>query len=126
MIPLLIKDFKISYQGPRQIRVFPHLPFIIRKKSIFTQSIYQELQNSRIAGPFIKPPFSNIQVSPIGIVPKTITRGKPFNILLVLSKRGFYYIHHVSQEFCTEQCQSVYRAMDIIKQLRRGDFFKLK
>lgn len=76
--------FKIPNQRPRQFRLSSNLSSIKGKESILMQRIQQELQCSRIAGPFIEPPFPNIQVPP-KLSPKEITRGVLFNKPLVLS-----------------------------------------
>lgn len=76
--------FKIPNQRPRQFRLSSNLSSIKGKESILMQRIQQELQCSRIAGPFIEPPFPNIQVPPPKLSPKEITRGVLFNKLLVL------------------------------------------
>lgn len=75
--------FKIPNQRPRQFRLSSNLSSIKGKESILMQRIQQELQCSRIAGPFIEPPFPNIQVPP-KLSPKEITRGVLFNKPLVL------------------------------------------
>lgn len=63
--------FKIPNQRPRQFRLSSNLSSIKGKESILMQRIQQELLCSRIAWPFIEPPpFPNIQVSPLGLVPK--------------------------------------------------------
>ena len=62
--------FKIPYQGPRQFRLSSNLPSIKGKESILNHRLQQELLSNRIAGPFTEPPFPNIQVSPLGLVPK--------------------------------------------------------
>lgn len=61
--------FKIPYKGPRQFRISRNLSSIEGKEHILQQRIDQELKHQRIAGPFCNPPFPNIQVSPLGLVP---------------------------------------------------------
>lgn len=86
---LLLEGFKFGFKIPnqrhRQFRLSSNLSSIKGKESILMQRIQQELQCSRIAGPFIEPPFPNIQVPPPKLSPKEITRGVLFNKPLVLS-----------------------------------------
>lgn len=89
------------------------------KESILLQRIQQELQCSRIAGPFRKPPFPNIQVFSLGLVPKK-SPGEYRLIHHLSFPEGDSINHHISQEFCSVQYQSVQTAIEIIKQLRTG------
>lgn len=87
---LLLEGFKFGFKIPnqrhRQFRLSSNLSSIKGKESILMQRIQQELQCSRIAGPFIEPPFPNIQAPPPPkLSPKEITRGVLFNKPLVLS-----------------------------------------
>lgn len=40
------------------------LPEVVREK------IFREIQEGRVAGPFLYPPFHNFRISPLGVVPK--------------------------------------------------------
>ena len=53
------------------------------KKTVLIESIHLELAAGRIAGPFSETPFPNIQVSPLGLVPKK-------------APNEFRFIHHLS------------------------------
>lgn len=111
--------FKIPYTGQRTFRLSKNLSSIQGNEQILYQRIDQELRANRIGGPFTQPPFTNIQVSPLGLVPKK-------------SPGEFRLIHHLSypegnsinsnipQEFCTVQYQSIDTAIAIIKQLGKG------
>ena len=37
---------------------------------IVSKKLQKEIDAHKIAGPFVSPPFDNLQISPIGIVPK--------------------------------------------------------
>ena len=60
--------FKIPYQGPRQLRLSKNLSSFKSKEHILEARITQEMLYRPIAGP-----FPNIQISPLGLVPKKIT-----------------------------------------------------
>ena len=111
--------FKIPYQGPRQFRLSSNLPSIKGKESILNHRLQQELLSNRIAGPFTEPPFPNIQVSPLGLVPKK-SPGEYRLIHHLSYPEGGSINHHIPQEFCTVQYQSVHTAIEIIKQLGKG------
>lgn len=111
--------FKIPYKGPRQFRLSRNLSSIEGKEHILQQRIDQELKHQRIAGPFCKPPFPNIQISPLGLVPKN-SPGE-FRLIHHLSFPEKASInHHIPKEFCTVQYQSIHNAIEIIKQVGKG------
>lgn len=111
--------FKIPYKGPRQFRLSKNLSSIEGKEHILQQRIDQELKHQRIAGPFCKPPFPNIQISPLGLVPKK-SPGE-FRLIHHLSFPEKASInHHIPKEFCTVQYQSIHNAIEIIKQVGKG------
>ena len=74
--------FNIPYEGPRKFCFSKHLSSLKGKKVLF-ESNYLELAAGRIAGPFSETPFPNIQVSPLGLVPKK-------------APNEFRLIHHLS------------------------------
>lgn len=75
------------------------------------QRIQQELQCSRIAGPFIEPPFPNIQVPPPPKKKKNLVPKKSLgeycliNHLFFPKRDSIYY--NIPQKFCSVQYQSV-------------------
>ena len=46
------------------------LPTAVAHTSIVTSNLENEISLGRVACPFDTPPFTNFQVSPIGLVPK--------------------------------------------------------
>lgn len=75
--------FSINFQGPRLHRVSKNLQSIREHPNILTNKLNAEISQNRIAGPFTTLPFPNLQISPLGLVPK---------------KEGgeFRLIHHLS------------------------------
>ena len=63
-------DLKIPFQGKRQFRLSKNLPSLKGKEDILKAKIQTEIQANREAGPVVSPPFKNLQVSPLGLVPK--------------------------------------------------------
>ena len=64
------QGFYLGYEGPRVFRTSPNLNYSQDLPEIITQSIGKEVKLGRIKGPFTDPPYSNLQVSPVGCVPK--------------------------------------------------------
>ena len=61
---------RVGYDGPRTPKWSRNLPTAFENPKIVSENLAKEVQFGRVAGPFDKPPFPNLQVSPIGIVPK--------------------------------------------------------
>ena len=60
----------IGYQGPRYARITPNLASASQHPDIITAELKQECSNGHMAGPYLKPPFSNLQCSGVGVIPK--------------------------------------------------------
>ena len=83
LIQGLTEGFRIGYEGPRYFRECENMKSCRDLPHIVTEKTDMELALGRIQGPFDDPPFQNLQVSPIGLVPK--------------KKQGEYrIIHHLS------------------------------
>ena len=63
----------IGYEGPYTPRVSNSLPSAKANPKIVDENLAKEVSMGRTAGPFATPPFTNFQVSPIGLVPKKHT-----------------------------------------------------
>ncbi|KAH3833697.1 hypothetical protein DPMN_107009 [Dreissena polymorpha] len=62
--------FKLGFLGPRKACTSPNLKSCSDFPQLVSQKIQNELSAGRIEGPFDFPPFDNLHVSPIGLVPK--------------------------------------------------------
>ena len=60
----------IGYIGSRTARFSNNLPIALAQPEIVSDNLTKEVALGRVAGPFSTPPFSNLHVSPIGLVPK--------------------------------------------------------
>lgn len=107
--------FKIQYEGTRQQRFCKNLVSVQQHENLASNKLQKEISLGRIAGPFSSPPFTNLQCSPIGIVPK-----KEIN--------EFRLIHHLSypdgasiNDFIPDELCSVSYATvdDAIKQIKK-------
>ena len=70
LITGLTHGFKIGFQGPRVPKEYSNLLSAKVNPSIISKNILKEVQMGHTAGPFTSPPFPNLQVYPIGVVPK--------------------------------------------------------
>ena len=61
---------RLGYDGPRMSRFSKNLKSAIDNPNIVSTNLAKEVALGHTAGPFTNPPFANLQVSPIGIVPK--------------------------------------------------------
>ena len=64
------QGFKIGYSGPRTPKEYSNLPCANTNPSIIDKNMLKEVTLGHTAGPFRIPPFSNLQVYPIGVIPK--------------------------------------------------------
>ena len=64
------EGFSIGFKSPQRQIISPNLRSAIQNPSIVEEKISKELELGRLAGPFSSPPFPDMVVSPIGIVPK--------------------------------------------------------
>lgn len=113
------KGFRIPFRGQRQFSFSKNLSSLKDKQHILLDRINEEILSGRVMGPFQYPPFKNIQVSPLGLVPKK----KPGE---------FRLIHHLSypdrssindgipHELCTVQYQSIHDAILAIQKVGVG------
>ena len=66
----LQEGFRIGYEGPRSFRDCTNLKSCREHPRVILDKTAKEQALGRIQGPFDRPPFPNIQCSPIGVVPK--------------------------------------------------------
>lgn len=64
------EGFALKFHGTRSYRESPNLMSAIANPDTLLQKIHTEIALNRIAGPFSFPPFANLQISPLGLVPK--------------------------------------------------------
>jgi hypothetical protein len=61
---------RFGYDGPRMSKFSKNLKSAIDNPTIVSTNLAKEVALGHTAGPFTNPPFTNLQVSPIGIVPR--------------------------------------------------------
>ena len=62
--------FKIPFQGQQKYRIHENLISAKQNMKTLTDKITKEVLAGRVAGHFQTPPFTNIQILPLGLVPK--------------------------------------------------------
>ncbi|MES9971263.1 MAG: reverse transcriptase domain-containing protein, partial [Candidatus Thiodiazotropha sp.] len=75
--------FQLGYLGQRQFRMSSNMSSCKQFSDVISHKIKAEVAAGRLKGPFSSPPFKNIQISPIGCIPKK-------------SPGDFRLIHHLS------------------------------
>ena len=105
LISSLQNGFNIGYAGPHFTLISNNLKSAYDYPDALSQNILIELQEDRIAGPFLEPPLLNFRTSPIGIIPKkepnkfrTITdlsspAGKSINDFIPSSESAVQFNH---------------------------------
>lgn len=78
--------FKLGYNGQRKFHTSPNLQSASQFPNIVDQKLAKEIAQNRIAGPFRESPYPNLQISPIGVIPKK-------------EEGQFRLIHHLSYPF---------------------------
>lgn len=111
--------FRVKYNGPRRAKQAKNLKSIGENFEIACQKVAKEVELGRVAGPFTKPPFPNLQVSPLGLVPKK-------------SPGEYRLIHHLSHphgrsinDFISEEDSTVHytrfdTAVNFMRDLGQG------
>ena len=64
------QGFRLQYQGERLFRDAKNLKSAYDLPEVLRIEIAKELQAGRIGGPFISPPFPQLQISPLGLIAK--------------------------------------------------------
>lgn len=114
----LIKGFKfgfsITYVGQRKVRYSKNLKSANDNPSILKEKIVKDIKAGRVAGPFDISPFPNLQISPLGLVPKK--KVGEYRVIHHLSYPYHLSIHDgIPQDKCTVQYQTIDNAISLVK-----------
>jgi len=113
----------IGFTGPRIARFSKNLPTALAQPDIVSENLTKEVALGRVGGPFPTPPFPNLQVSPIGLVPKK--HSNKFRTIFHLSfpKSGVTSINYsISKEDHSLQYITIDNAIQGILRHGRGSF----
>ena len=119
----LSQGFKIGYQGPRIPKEYSNLRSAKDNPSIISKNILKEVQLGHTAGPFTSPPFSNLQVYPIGVIPKKHSSDWRTIFHLSYPKHHPTSVNaHISPDEYSLHYITVDNAVSIIQKLGQGCF----
>ena len=117
------QGFKIGYQGPRIPKEYSNLRSAKDNLSIISKNILKEVQLGHTAGPFTSPPFSNLQVYPIGVIPKKNSSDWRTIFHLSYPKHHPTSVNaHISPDEYSLHYITVDNAVSIIQKLGQGCF----
>ena len=113
---------RIGYTGPRLPRLSKNLPSATQHPQVVSETLAKEVELGRVAGPFNSPPFSNLQVSPIGVIPKK--HSDKFRLIFHLSypKQGGSINACISKEDYSLQYTKIDNAIKALLTFGPGTF----
>ena len=114
---------RIGFEGERTPRFSKNLPTAVAHPSIVTSNLENEISLGRVAGPSDATPFSNFQVSPIGLAPKM--NSDKFRMIFHLSfpKSGTTSINSsISKEDFSLHYVTIDNVIEGIKRFGQGCF----
>lgn len=114
--------FHIPFQGDLSQRPVPgNHPSILQNMLVATEMIHREHQLDRIAGPFLTPPFQDLVVSPLGLIPKK-EPGK-FRIIHDLSfPKGNSINFGIPKEYCSVSYENYDYFVSLLTSVGPGSF----
>ena len=119
----LTQGFRIGFQGPRSPKEYSNLLSARDNPSIISKNILKEVQLGHTAGPFLSPPFPNLQVYPIGVVPKKHSSDWRTIFHLSYPKHHSTSVNaHISPSDYSLHYITVDNAISIIQNLGQGCF----
>ncbi|XP_053403684.1 uncharacterized protein LOC123554801 [Mercenaria mercenaria] len=117
--------FRLNYSGPRQARVSKNLKSVKQQPELAQQKIQKEVDAGRVAGPFTVSPFKNLQISPIGLVPKK-SPGEYRLIHHLSYPEGLSVNEFIDPKICSVKYTEFDEAIRIIQDLGRNCYlFKM-
>ena len=113
------QGFPLNYTGPRVATDADNLRSARRNPEIVREKIKSEIAAGRVAGPFCSRPFSNLRISPLGLVPKKVPG--EFRLIHHLSfPAGSSLNDFIDPALCTVQYTSFDEAVHMVQDLGQG------
>ena len=111
--------FNIGYHGPHRSRVCRNLRSARENPIAAGRCILKELKHRRLASPFSTLPLPNLQISPIGLVPKKDS--EVFQLMMDLSyPKGDSINDYIDPKECSIKFDNLDRAVQMVAQLGKG------
>ena len=117
------EGFRIGFEGPRAPRFSKNLKSAAEHPDLVSKNLQKEVTLGRTAGPFLRPPFPNFQVYPIGVVPKK--HSTDWRTIFHLSHpkaTGTSVNDHISKDTYSLQYVKIDDAINLIIQLGKGSY----
>ena len=113
------QGFRLQYQGERLFRDAKNLKSAYDLPEVLRIEIAKELQAGRIGGPFISPPFPQLQISPLGLIAKK--EAGAYRLIHHLSfPEGESINDGISADDSHVQYQSIYDTIKYIRSMGVG------
>ena len=113
------EGFRIGFEGPRA----PHFKSAAEHPELASKNLLKEVTLGRTAGPFLRPPFPNFQVYPIGTVPKKhSTHWRTIFHLSHPKATGTSMNNHISKDIYSLKYVKIDDAINLIIQLGKGSY----
>lgn len=114
----LSHGFSLQFEGPRMYRDSPNLLSAKQFPEVLHTKIIKEIQAGRVAGPFLSIPFPNLQISPVGLVPK---KDGDFRLIHHLSYPKNKSINDfIDEKLCSVKYSTIDQAANMVSNLGRG------
>ena len=115
------EGFSLGSRGPLVPSDPSNLTSALQHQDIVDRKLAKEIAMGRISGPHTLPPFPNLFISPLGVVPKK-SEGE-FRLIHHLSYPEGYSINDsIPREFCSVSYASIDEAIKIVKSVGPGCF----
>ena len=109
-----VHGFRLHFQGTHHAPFSLNLQSALQKPEIVDRKLYKEICEGRIRGLFVQPPFYNLKVSPLGVIPKK--QPGEYRMIHHLSfPYGGSVNYFIPAELCSMHYVSVDDAVKIIK-----------
>ncbi|XP_033738793.1 uncharacterized protein LOC117326238 isoform X1 [Pecten maximus] len=116
--------FRLHYQGPRQAFECNNLQSARSNPDQLVEKLNSEINLGRIAGPFKVKPFSNLRISPIGLVPK---KSGGWRMITNLSyPKDLSVNDFINPDLATTSYTSFDKAIEMVLKLGKGAFLGKK
>ena len=116
MVEGFTTGFDIPFEGPKPNNEPPNLNSVKQHPEIVDNKIKKELSLNRISGPYHNPPFPDMVISPIGVIPKK--QPGTFRMIHHLSyPKGLSINHGISRQYTSVHYHTVDDAIDILSKL---------
>ena len=113
---------RLGYDGSRKSKFSKNLKSAIDNPTIVLNNLAKEVALGHTAGPFTNPLFANLQVSPIGIVPKSIRTNSVQFFHLSFPKTGESINYFIEKDDFSLQFIKIDDAIAALIRLGRGTY----